>query len=84
MHIAQIKVQRHYLSTQIKVVLYPRSHEIKCGKGLQLKVYDARPIVPPITRCDVTEELENGIVREIIFDNMPLKERIILYPKEKI
>ena len=66
------------------MVLYPRSHEIKCGKGLLLKVYDARPFVPPITRCDVTEELENGIVREIIFDNMPLKERIILYPKEKI
>ena len=52
--------------------------------GLLLKVYDAKPFVPLMTKCDVTNELENGIVRDIIFDEMVLKERIILYPKEKI
>ena len=52
--------------------------------GLLLKVYDARPFVPLMTKCDVTNEMENGIVRDIIFDGMSLKERIILYPKKKV
>ena len=52
--------------------------------GLLLKVYDAKPFVPLMTKCDVTKEMENGIVRDIIFDGMPLKERIILYPKKKV
>jgi hypothetical protein len=52
--------------------------------GLMMKVDDAKPFVPLMTKCDVTQRLENGIVRDIIFDGMALKERIIFYPKEKI
>ena len=53
-------------------------------EGLMMKVDDARPFVPLMTRCDVTERFENGVVRDIVFDGMALKERIILYPKEKV
>ena len=52
--------------------------------GLLLKVFDATPFVPLMSMCEVTDELENGIIREIVFDNMSLRERIILYPKTKI
>ena len=52
--------------------------------GLLLKVFDATPFVPLMSKCKVTEEFENGIVRDIVFDKMPLRERIILYPKTKI
>lgn len=52
--------------------------------GLMMKVEDARPFVPLMTQCDVTERLENGVVRDIVFDGMALRERIILYPKEKV
>ena len=52
--------------------------------GLMLKVYDATPFVPLMTMCKVTDELENGIVRDIVFDNMSLRERIICYPKSKV
>ena len=52
--------------------------------GLMLKVYDATPFVPLMTACKVTDELENGIVRNIVFDNMSLRERIIFYPKTKV
>ena len=34
--------------------------------------------------CNVTDELENGIVRDIVFDNMSLRQRIIYNPKTKI
>ena len=53
-------------------------------KGLMMKVDDARPFVPLMTKCEVTQQLENGVVRDIVFDGMPLKERIIFYPKEKV
>mgnify|MGYP001219653157 CR=1 FL=1 len=53
-------------------------------RGLMMKVDDARPFVPLMTKCDVTQRLENGIVRDIIFDGMALKERIIFYPKQKV
>ena len=53
-------------------------------KGLMMKVDDARPFVPLMTKCDVTDRLENGAVRDIEFDGMALRERIILYPKEKV
>lgn len=52
--------------------------------GLVMKVEDARPFVPLMTKCETTQRFANGVVREIVFDGMPLKERIILYPKEKI
>ena len=52
--------------------------------GLMMKVEDARPFVPLMTQCAVTERLENGVVRDIVFDGMALRERIILYPKEKV
>ena len=53
-------------------------------KGLMMKVEGARPFVPLMTQCDVTERLENGVVRDLVFDGLALRERIILYPMEKV
>lgn len=52
--------------------------------GLMMKVDDARPFVPLMTKCDITQRLENGVVRDIVFDGMELRERIIFYPKKKV
>jgi hypothetical protein len=52
--------------------------------GLMMKVDDAKPFVPLMTKCEVTQRLENGVVRDIVFDGMELKERIIFYPKERV
>ena len=52
--------------------------------GLMMKVDDARPFVPLMTKCDITQRLENGVVRDIIFDGMELRDRIIFYPKKKV
>ncbi len=53
-------------------------------EGLMMKVEDARPFVRLMTKCEVTRRLENGLVRDIVFDGMALRERIIVYPKEKV
>ncbi len=52
--------------------------------GLMRKVDDAKPFVPLMTKCEVTQRFENGVVRDIVFDGMELKERIIFYPKERV
>ena len=52
--------------------------------GLMMKVDDAKPFVPLMTKCEITQRLENGVVRDIIFDGMELQERIIFYPKERV
>ena len=70
MRIAQIKVQKTLPINPDKNGTEPSLTRDQVWEGLLLKVYDARPFVPLMTRCEVTEELENGIVREIIFDNM--------------
>ena len=35
--------------------------------GLMMKVDDAKPFVPLMTKCEVTQRLENGVVRDIVF-----------------
>ncbi len=52
--------------------------------GLMRKVDDAKPFVPLMTKCEVTRRFENGVVRDIVFDGMELKERIVFYPKERV
>ncbi len=42
-------------------------------KGLMMKVDDAKPFVPLMTKCEVTRRFENGVVRDIVFDGMELK-----------
>ncbi len=52
--------------------------------GQMRKVDDAKPFVPLMTKCEVTRRFENGVVRDIVFDGMELKERIVFYPKERV
>jgi len=53
-------------------------------RGLMMKVNDARPFVPLMSKCEVTERLENGLLRDIVFDGMALAEKITFYPQEKV
>ena len=53
-------------------------------RGLMMKVDDARPFVPLMTKCEVTERWDNGLLRDIAFDGMALSEKITFYPKQKI
>jgi len=53
-------------------------------RGLMMKVDDARPFVPLMTKCEVTERWDSGLLRDIAFDGMALSEKITFYPKQKV
>ena len=83
-NIVQIKVDETLPVNPQNIVPEMVLNRDQVWSGLLLKVFDAKPFVPLMTVCKVTDEFENGIVRDIVFDNMSLRERIILYPKTKI
>lgn len=52
--------------------------------GLMMKCRDAKPFVKDMSRCDVLEETENTILREITFAGDPFKEFLTLYPPVQV
>ncbi len=52
--------------------------------GLLLKTEDALPFVPAMTRCEVLERYEDGLLREVDFRGQTFRERITLTPMERV
>jgi hypothetical protein len=53
-------------------------------RGLVMKADNALPFVPGMAKCDVVSRSENGLVRDIVFRGEDARERITLYPEEKV
>lgn len=53
-------------------------------KGLEAKAHNALPYVPSMTHCEVSDEGENWIQREIEFRGQRLGERITLEPQNTV
>jgi hypothetical protein len=53
-------------------------------RGLVMKADNALPFVPGMAKCDVISRSENGLVRDIVFRGEDARERITLYPEEKV
>jgi acetylaranotin biosynthesis cluster protein L len=53
-------------------------------KGLEAKAHNALPYVPSMTMCEVQDEGENWIQREIEFRGQRLGERITLEPQDTV
>ena len=53
-------------------------------RGLVMKAENALPFVPGMAKCDVVARSENGLVRDIVFRGEDARERITLYPEEKV
>lgn len=53
-------------------------------KGLEAKAHNALPYVPSMTYCEVQDEGENWIQREIEFRGQRLGERITLEPQHTV
>lgn len=53
-------------------------------KGLEAKAHNALPYVPSMTYCEVQDEGENWIQREIEFRGQRLGERITLEPQDTV
>lgn len=53
-------------------------------KGLKMKAENALPFVKGMSKCDVVEKTENGLIRDIEFQGKPARERITFYPEKKV
>ncbi|EUC18808.1 protein of unknown function [Paraburkholderia steynii] len=53
-------------------------------KGLKMKAENALPFVQGMSKCDVVERTENGLIRDIEFQGKPARERITFYPEKKV
>jgi Domain of unknown function (DUF1857) len=52
--------------------------------GLVMKAENALPFVPKMEKCDVVEQRENYILRDIRFGGDDLREEVTLTPKTKV
>jgi len=52
--------------------------------GLVMKAENALPFVPKMDKCDVVEQRENFILRDIRFGGDDLREAVTLTPKTKV
>jgi hypothetical protein len=53
-------------------------------RGLVMKAENALPFVPGMAKCDVISRFDNGLVRDIVFRGEDARERITMYPEEKV
>jgi hypothetical protein len=77
------------ISVSYTVPVNPEGTDVKLfradvWKGLEAKAHNALPYVPSMTMCEVEDEGENWIQREIEFRGQRLGERITLTPQETV
>ena len=77
------------ISVSYKVPVNPEGTDVELSradvwKGLEAKAHNALPYVPSMTMCEVKDEGENWIEREIEFRGQRLGERITLEPQETV
>lgn len=53
-------------------------------EGLVMKAENALPFVPKMDKCEVVEQRENFILRDIRFGGDDLREAVTLTPKRKV
>jgi hypothetical protein len=78
-----------YVSRQIKVNEDRARHDPRLGRGevwqgLVMKARNALPYVPGVTRCEVLEQSEAGLVREIEFRGQRAHERVTFRALERV
>ena len=77
------------ISVSYKVPVNPEGTDVELSradvwKGLEAKAHNALPYVPSMTMCEVQDEGENWIEREIEFRGQRLGERITLEPQHTV
>jgi hypothetical protein len=77
------------ISVSYKVPVNPEGTDVALSradvwKGLEAKAHNALPYVPSMTYCEVTDEGENWLQREIEFRGQKLGERITFEPQDTV
>jgi hypothetical protein len=52
--------------------------------GLMMKARNALPYVPQMQKCAVVEEGKDWLLRDILFNNVPMRERVSFEPESKV
>ena len=77
----------HHMSRTVAVnddPQQPRLSGADVWRGLLLKADNALPFVPQMTRCDVLERGDNWLLRDITFRGEDARERVTLFPEERV
>jgi hypothetical protein len=77
------------ISVSYSVPVNPEGTDVRLNradvwKGLEMKAHNALPYVPSMTSCEVQEEGDNWLQREIEFRGQRLGERITFTPQETV
>jgi hypothetical protein len=77
------------ISVSYKIPVNPEGTDVTLSradvwKGLEAKAHNALPYVPSMTYCEVQDEGENWIQREIEFRGQRFGERITLEPQDTV
>jgi hypothetical protein len=77
------------ISVSYTIPVNPEGTDVTLGradvwKGLEAKAHNALPYVPSMTYCEVQDEGENWIQREIEFRGERFGERITLEPQDTV
>ena len=62
--------------------VYLSRHDV--WTGLLMKAQNALPYVPQMQKCAVLEEGEGWLLRDIVFNNTPLRERVTFEPETRV
>jgi len=78
-----------YVSRQIKVNEGRARHDPRLGRGgvwqgLVMKARNTLPYVPGVARCEVLEQSDAGLVREIEFRGQRARERVTFRALERV
>jgi hypothetical protein len=52
--------------------------------GLMMKAQNALPYVPQMQKCDVVEKGNGWLLRDILLNNVPLRERVTFEPEQRV
>ena len=62
--------------------VYLSRHDV--WTGLLMKAQNALPYVPQMQKCEVLEQGKGWLVRDIVFNNTPLRERVSFEPEKRV
>lgn len=57
-------------------------HEV--WSGLMMKAQNALPYVPQMQKCEVVEQGDSWLLRDIVFNNIPSRERVSFEPQRRV
>jgi ketosteroid isomerase-like protein len=57
-------------------------HEV--WSGLMMKAHDALPYVPQMKKCEVVEQGDGWLVRDILLGDEPLREKVTFEPENRV